>query len=103
MKKTKYEIEQAKLEKKASRLRKITGSAVLEKACLDPFDYAVGLKNGTVIRFMAVNVISDKVIELLDVHGAEQPPTNFLPYPVPRGVEIMVSEIAWAADAPIGS
>lgn len=67
---------------------------VLRKACEDEFDYALGLRGGTTLRFSRAEIHGDGVT-LHDVRG--------LPYPCPRGVQVLLSDIVWLADAPIGS
>lgn len=78
---------------------------VLAKAAMDPFDYAVGLRNGNVIRFESAHVFSDGNTVML--HGfSESEDTGRiegLSAPCPRGVEVRISDIVWAADAPFGS
>jgi hypothetical protein len=71
----------------------------LAKAMVDPFDFAIGLKTGPVMRFTGKNVeVKGDWIELPDpdsVHG--------LPFPFCRGMQVRFTDIAWVADAPEGS
>lgn len=78
--------------------------ASLIKALGDEFDYAMGLRNGTVLRFQSARITGEWVtIELFEPN--EQPVKGFNKgeYPCPRGVDIRISEIIWCADAPQGS
>lgn len=74
----------------------------ISKATEDVFDYAVGLRDGTVIRFQRAVVHGPWValyfVEFL--RGPCQPPAFFT---FERGLEIRLSDIVWATDAPIGS
>lgn len=71
----------------------------LIKACYDDFDYALGLKSGRVIRFNQATIrglFADLLIpqyEAFYVNG----------WPMPRGVEVRISDIEWCCDAPEGS
>lgn len=74
------------------------------KALGDYFDYALGLRNGQVIRFQEASLRSGgKWLHLagsdekadLKFFGAE--------YNFPRGIDIRLSDIMWVADAPEGS
>jgi hypothetical protein len=81
----------------------------LIKASTDnPFDYAIGLKNGAVIYFEGVNLPP-----LSDFHGwialtgvkahtmKAVGPEGICTFP--RGMDVHLTQIAWAADAPFGS
>ena len=77
------------------------------KAAFDHYDYALGLKDGTVIRFTDATIMGDYV--LLRVADAEPVFENgrregfkLLPYPCQRGVAVRLDCIAWAVDAPEG-
>jgi hypothetical protein len=74
------------------------------KAMNDPFYYVVGLRNGMVIYFDWVEDIYGEWIVLRlwegEIEGRTNPPE--LP-PCPRGLEVRLSDIVWAADAPFGS
>jgi len=79
----------------------------LLKAAVDPYDYALGLKDGTVIRFTKATLQGDYV--LLDVADAQRAfpfgrpdGRHTLPYPCRRGVAVRLDCIAWAVDAPEG-
>jgi hypothetical protein len=71
----------------------------LYKAMCDPFDYAIGLKNGIVIR--TVGECVEICGEWVKINGLDEGTT--LPFACPRGIQILLSEIAWVADAPHGS
>lgn len=93
-------------EKEAWRCRKLPRDLV--KAIQDqPFSYALGLKNGTVIHFTGADYSGGDWVAL-DVESHNIPKlvrTAVLnnPFPFDRGVEVRLSEIAWVADAPYGS
>jgi hypothetical protein len=77
------------------------------KAAFDHYDYALGLKDGTVIRFTDAKIMGDYI--LLRVADAEPVFENgrregfkLLPYPCLRGVAVRLDQIAWAVDAPYG-
>ena len=74
----------------------------LEKACSDPFDYAIGLKNGTVIRFHEVISYRNGWLGLrnVEVSGAGDMADTFS---FERGIDVRVSDISWVCDAPQGS
>lgn len=84
----------------------------LAKATYDPFDYAVGLKDGTVIFFEHATSCGGNhewvLLKFQDMHdrtAAYQRSFNKT-HGVggnDRGLEVRVSEIVWAADAPYGS
>jgi hypothetical protein len=84
---------------------------VLIKAVDDPFDYAVKLKDGSLIFFeYAVPCGRDKEWALLvlnDMHQGSNAYLQSVNYRIgagkDRGLEVRVSEIVWAADAPYGS
>jgi hypothetical protein len=79
----------------------------LAKATVDAFDYAIGLKDGTVIRFESAEASEDMQwvtitparIDVV-VWGSTEPADTFS---FARGLVIRVSEIVWACDAPQGS
>jgi hypothetical protein len=72
----------------------------LLKATCDPFDYALGLRNGMVFWFESASIHGEWVT--LNPIPGEQASTG-IPFPCPRGVEIRTAEILWCADAPGGS
>ncbi len=71
----------------------------LYKACCDPFDYAIGLKNGCVIH--ATCEVAEIRGDWVFITGIEKDGTT-LPFSCPRGMQVRLSEIAWVADAPNG-
>lgn len=79
----------------------------LLKAMEDPFYYALGLRNGEVIFFECVESVRGEwvTVRLLGAPGewAERCKTPSQLPPCPRGIDIRLSEIVWAADAPFGS
>ena len=83
----------------------------LAKATLDHFDYAIGLRDGIVIRFVSAMASDDMNWVIINHDGlkiarwstggdwrADHTTLTFH-----RGLVIRVSEIVWAADAPAGS
>ena len=84
-------------------LKSILGSDVLAKACIDSaFNYALKLRTGETIRFTGAELIDKEWIclyfdELRD-HG--QPHPYSLPFMAKRGVDVRISDIVWAIDAP---
>jgi hypothetical protein len=81
------------------------------KSVDDPFDYAVGLKDGTIIFFHYAEPCgknNEWALLLLDnLHDNTNAYVQSMNYRVgvgkDRGLEVRVSEIVWAADAPFGS
>lgn len=84
-------------------LKKYNGSHALAKACYDPFDYALKLRTGEVIRFESARLISPEWIHIEVMPIDDQPNQNRLPYPAIRGMDIRIADIVWVMDAPIGS
>jgi hypothetical protein len=68
----------------------------LRKACVDHFNYLVVLRSGRMIRFEAAVYYSGDWIRLLS-------PAGDLPggLPYARGIDVRLSEIICAADAPL--
>ena len=71
----------------------------LAKACWDKaFDYQIGLRDGTVVRFMGASVLDGgwvsihgiTMIARIHVQGREYE----------RGVDVRLSDIMWASDGP---
>jgi hypothetical protein len=84
---------------------------VLIKSVDDPFDYAVGLKDGRIIFFHYAEPCGKNnewaLLTLDDLHKDTNAYLQSMNYRVgvgkDRGLEVRVSEIVWAADAPFGS
>ena len=74
----------------------------LLKAVLDPFDYALGLKNGAVIRFGSA-VLNGAFVTLTRNGLSPEHMSDEIGYILDRGIDVRVSEILWCADAPDGS
>lgn len=83
----------------------------LIKAVDDPFDYAVGLRDGTII-FFEYAVPEGKFnqwvrLVLNDLHSGSEAYTRSFNYRAGigkhRGLEVRVHDIMWASDAPFGS
>lgn len=82
--------------------------SVLNTAIDDnPWFYAMGLRDGTVIEFVGVRYYDENGFVSLDVcHGDTAhniPNVGDSEYNFERGVQVRVSEIAWVANAPYGS
>lgn len=85
----------------------------LGKASLDEFDYAVGLRDGTVIQFERCVFDRDHVFAWLKgVRGHSMPVARNsgarsserdTPFSFDRGLVIRLADVMWAADAPFGS
>lgn len=80
----------------------------LQKACCDPFDYAMGMRNGLVFRFCEASPVSrewvfvDGIKRAHEMHGVGEP-VPFENMTMERGMYVRVAEIAWVADGPNGS
>ena len=79
----------------------------LAKAIMDPFDYAIGLRDGKIIHFSEAkfDIHNPGWIHLDEVQaeGKAQAKGISIPYPLDRGVDVRIADIMWAADAPNGS
>lgn len=77
----------------------------LVKALSDPFDYALGLRDGTTVRFEQARIAGDFVhLEgVTEWNGKRLGVQGHFPYTLDRGIDVRLSEIAWVADAPMGS
>ncbi len=82
---------------------------VLLKACLDQFDYALGLVDGTVIRFCEARIEGDWVhLNLglepfrgkVHLNGCHEASGKFS---FPRDIAVRLDKIVWVCDAPEGS
>lgn len=71
----------------------------IAKMLCDPFDYAIGLKSGVILRV----VCGDVQLKGQWLHIPQPEEIEGLPYPMCRGMQIHLSQIAWVADAPEGS
>ena len=84
-------------------MKKIIGSEALAKACYDhPFDYALKLRTGEVIRFYEARVINPEWIHI-EFNTSDQLPEKRIPYLGERGIDIRIADIVWVMDAPEGS
>lgn len=74
----------------------------LMEALHDPFDYALCLRSGQVIRFSEAKIEAPYqwVTLVIEDYGFHQD-TNIFPFP--RGVDVRVTDISWVAKAPEGS
>lgn len=74
----------------------------LTKACSDPFDYVIGLRDGNIIRFEAAEVQQNrKWVKLTGITEVKMPEGWDCQFP--RGIDVRISDIVWVADAPAGS
>jgi hypothetical protein len=73
----------------------------LAKALYDSFDYAVGLRNGTIIRFRSAKLTPGEDWVFLSDIMRDQHQT--IEYCFERGLYVRLSDISWVADAPEGS
>lgn len=100
---TENEIELDADDDERVRFLSFLGSSALIKSCLDPFDYAMKLKTGEVIRYHFAKVLNSEWLELDIKNAADQPDENAVPYLADRGMDVRISEIVWVMDAPNGS
>lgn len=86
----------------ASQLRAdLLGSSALAKACEDyPFDYALKLLSGEVIRFWKAEIIRPGWIHLDLLPLDHQPEKDCLPFTGRQGIDIRIDQIVWVMDAP---
>lgn len=84
----------------------------LLKALNDPFDYALKLRTGDVIRFCEAKINGDWVHLYAHCkvapYGHCQGPVEISPVPIgewnaDRGIDVRFSDIVWVVDAPRGS
>lgn len=77
----------------------------LAKATLDPFQYAVQVRDVGVIVFESAEPVGTGWVRLLagGDRGFSQEDSPQPGYPCPRGIEVRLADIVWAADAPHGS
>lgn len=81
----------------------------LVKASIDPFTYAVGLRDGRVIVFKSCSFDADHVFVTLkgvESHNIQAPADGYKrdhSFTFERGIDIRIVDILWAADAPWGS
>ena len=81
----------------------------LLKASADPFSYALGLRDGTVVDFESAEINGEWVTIIINDTVIPGVPINLITghgwkgRECPRGVDIRLSEIVWVADAPNGS
>jgi hypothetical protein len=77
-------------------------SRVLIKAAVDEFDYAMGLADGTIIRFRLLQIVADGWVHIKPENIDRDEPCK-IPYILERGIDINIRQIMWIADAPNGS
>lgn len=89
------------LEEQERRDLLIVGSGALVKSLHDPFDYALKLRTGEVIRYEDASLISKEWLHLQGARldgGLKDENQRF-----DRGIDVRISDIVWAKDAPYGS
>ncbi len=74
-------------------------SGTLQKACDDPYMYAMKLRTGDVIEFTSAAILSGGIWIHLD--GVEKNENQ--PFLADRGIDVRISDIVWVMDAPHGS
>lgn len=77
----------------------------LAKACVDSFEYMLGLRTGQVIQFGSAEVSQDhKWVHLAPSDFERDDPfMTGIEAPFERGIDVRVEDIVWVADAPYGS
>lgn len=77
----------------------------LLKACCDPFSYALGLRDGTIIEFHEAEIMGEwvRIEGVADQHGDCPFDDEVYGYKFPRGLDVRFEDIRWCADAPYGS
>lgn len=75
----------------------------LAKACCDPFDYALQLRDGTILHFTSAYAHGAWVNIQFGGFTDHIPPPEMGGFSFERGVDVRVSDIVWCADAPNGS
>src|SRR5690348_16018807 len=67
-----------------------------------PWNYALGLRDGHIIRFGGAKLCKGgKWITLLEFNGSIE--ISGVNHKFPRGIDVRISDIMWVADAPDGS
>jgi len=79
----------------------IVGSKALSKSLCDPFDYSIRLTTGEKIRYESATIISSDWIHLENAKIDDGFQNDYPPFP--RGIDVRISHIVWAKDAPYGS
>jgi len=79
--------------------------AALAKAIEDEFDYALGLRNGVVIRFGHAKISEDGAWVHLDTptYTSGSWVMSGVEMPFERGLDVRLADVVWVADAPYGS
>jgi hypothetical protein len=112
MKNTPENLEEAfdEIQKECQELYRKYGSRALVKASQDPFDYAIKLRTGEVIRFESLKFLDDGWVEINGIRfpGSEcgfgvPRDCEGIPFPAPRGMDVRIADIVWVMDAPTGS
>ena len=92
------------LERENKVLESILGSEALAKACTDkPFDYALRLRTGEVVRFVGATLLNREWINIELAKDGQWRTPNPFPFSADRGIDIRISDIVWVMDAPNGS
>ena len=75
----------------------------LSKSMSEPYDYALGLRNGTILYFSEASYQpgSEWVHLKAPMPGVEKR-HGYIIVPFDHGLDVRLSEIAWVADSPYG-
>jgi hypothetical protein len=95
-------MEEMNWEDSIKELVEIGLTYALAKACIDYHHYALGLKNGQIFLFKQAEYIKGRNYISLKAENCSVKLSNVLEIGLGRGVDIMLSEIAWVADDPYG-
>ncbi len=103
LRQVKWKLEALRSKREYEKLLRKWPESLL-KACGDQFDYAIGLKTGQVLYFTLAKINGDW-IHLEGVSEYRKSSALLLDQEraFERGIDIHISNIGWAADAPHGS
>ena len=79
----------------------VVGCGALAKSMIDPFDYAMRLRTGEMIRYVAAEIRAGGWIHLASARWDDGKGGESAIFP--RGIDVRLSEIVWVKDAPYGS
>ena len=85
-----------------SRCKKKYPYALLKAVCA-PFTYAASIQGLGVVEFESARICGDWVMLFPGNHDGIEAEFKGLIYPFPRGIEVLLTNILWVADAPRGS
>lgn len=79
-------------------------SSHMQKACEDHFEYALGLRDGTVFYFREAERDGRDWLHLSPVTSHNVPSVDGeRQFTFERGLQVRIADIAWISDAPFGS